>query len=101
MPIKKRKISLSHSVVEPSIGDFGLIESLESARQQSPSISTTESLVIQPKELDDIIKRSSVLLKNEEVKQVSVEEYPCLLERTYTEPNMFGEAVSYRESTIE
>jgi hypothetical protein len=38
------------------------------------------------------------LLKNEEVKKVSVEEYPCLLERTITEANIFEEAVSYRDA---
>jgi hypothetical protein len=60
---KKRKLSLSYSVVEPSIGDFGLIDNLESTRQTSPILSPSSSLIIKDQaELDNIIKRSSVLL---------------------------------------
>lgn len=74
---KQRRLSVTGSVIEPSIGDFGLIEVQET--HQSPRLSFSQSLIIKDSEqLEDLVKRGSVLVKDDEVQQLSNELYPTL-----------------------
>ena len=56
----KKKLMLGGSVIEPSIGDFGLVENIDtSVVHQTPRASASKSLVTleDPDQLDELIKK--------------------------------------------
>lgn len=73
---------MSVSVLEPNIGDFGFIETLETSPPRSPVESFTNSLEMADQDqLDEIIKRQSVLCDDEEKKYQEDKGYQDLLNK--------------------
>jgi len=61
--------TFTEKVVEPSIGDFGIVETLDEEEEvkQAPPDHTSKSMVIKdPKQLDDLISRASLLVDEAE-----------------------------------
>ena len=54
-------------MVEPSIGDFGLIENVDTTHISPRNASTTPLLIDNPKELEDIVKSHGVHMNADEV----------------------------------
>lgn len=65
---EKRRNSLSGSMVEPSIGDFGLVENIDNPHHSPKNPASIPLIIEDAKHLEEIVKSHGVHIDADEVK---------------------------------